>query len=188
MSEDNEPNLPDVPARSPQDARADASWSGARQQDATWGTGAGGMDDPALYDGVMPRRVLAYLIDAAFLFFGSWVIVLILGVLSLGVAFFFVAFIFMALALAYHSGFIAKNAATPGMALMGLRVATMQGGRPDLSQALLNTIVFYVSVVVTVWIVLLVPLLNDRRRTLHDFLAGTVVVRDPGTTSASDPG
>ena len=63
----------------------------------------------------------------------------------------------------------------------------MQGGRPDLSQALLNTIVFYVSVVVTVWIVLLVPLLNDKRRTLHDFLAGTVVVRDPGTASMPDP-
>lgn len=187
MSEDKEPNLPEVPVRPPRDASSDASWSGAGGRGTAWRVGTGGLNDPALYDGVMQRRVLAYLIDATFLFFGSWVIVLILGVLSLGIAFFFVAFIFMALALAYHSGFIARNAATPGMALMGLRVATMQGGRPDLSQALLNTIVFYVSVVVTVWIVLLVPLLNDKRRTLHDFLAGTVVVRDPGTASMPDP-
>lgn len=202
MSDGNDQNLPRVPSRIPATGKTDAPHKDAPHKDAphndapgpdeSWETspgqraagraGPGGLEDPALYDGVMPRRVFAYLIDATLLFFGSWFIVLILGLLSLGIAFFFVAFIFIGLAITYHSGFIAKNAATPGMALVGLKVTTLDGGKPDLSQALITTIVFYVSVVVTVWIVLLVPLLNDKRRTLHDFLAGTVVVRDLRST------
>ena len=125
----------------------------------------------------MIRRVLAYLIDATILFIASWFIMLLLGVLSLGLAFLFAAGIFAVLALAYHSFFIARNAATPGMALLDLEVTTIQGTPPDFGQAFVTTLLFYLSVIVTVWIVLIAPLLNEKRRTLHDFVAGTLVVR-----------
>jgi uncharacterized RDD family membrane protein YckC len=134
-------------------------------------------DDPALYDGVMLRRVVAYLIDVGILFISSWFVMILLGVLSLGIAFFFIAGIFTVLALAYHTFFIARNAATPGMSLLDLQVTTLESQPPDFGQALVTTVLFYLSVLVTVWIVLIVPLLNAKHRTLHDFIAGTLVVR-----------
>jgi uncharacterized RDD family membrane protein YckC len=38
-------------------------------------------------------------------------------------------------------------------------------------------LLFYVSVSLTAWLVLIVVLLNDRSRALHDILANTMVVR-----------
>lgn len=51
------------------------------------------------------------------------------------------------------------------------------GGRPTTSQAFLTTVLFYASISLTAWLVLLVPLFTDRSRTLHDILAGTIVLR-----------
>lgn len=159
------------------------STKGERRDDAGFDTewhelvGTSWSDDPSLFDGVILRRILAYMIDVAILSIASWFIVIVLGVLSLGLVLLFVAGVFLAIAVAYHTFFIARNAATPGMSFLDLRVTTTEGGSPDLGQALVTTVLFYLSVFVTVWIVLIIPLLNDKRRTLHDFIAGTLVVR-----------
>ncbi len=44
-------------------------------------------------------------------------------------------------------------------------------------QALVQTLLFYITVAMTCSLVLLFALFNRRRRTLHDVLAGTVMVR-----------
>ena len=69
------------------------------------------------------------------------------------------------------------TAATPGQRLFDLEVRSWTGGRLEYSQAFLNTVLFYTSVLLTAWLILAVTLFNDRRRALHDFLAGTLVVR-----------
>ena len=81
------------------------------------------------------------------------------------------------LPVAYHTFFIGRDGATPGMRVFDLEVRSWNGRPPDTSQAFLTTVLFYASVSLTVWLVLLVPLFTDRNRTLHDILAGTIVLR-----------
>jgi uncharacterized RDD family membrane protein YckC len=56
-------------------------------------------------------------------------------------------------------------------------VRSWTGGRPSYLQAFVQTAIFYVTVGATASLVLLFVLFSERRRTLHDFLAGTVAVR-----------
>ena len=86
----------------------------------------------------------------------------------------------------YHTLTIAgPRSATLGMRIAGIKVmsvapgAEQDGGRPTLLQAMIQTVGFYGSVAITCTLILLVALFNPRRRALHDFLAGTVVVNDP---------
>ena len=52
----------------------------------------------------------------------------------------------------------------------------MDGGRPSYPLAAVQTIVFYTTVGLTSWLVLLVALFNARGRTLHDYLCGTLAL------------
>lgn len=151
--------------------------------DAIDGWEAGAPDplaNPALYDGMMIKRVLAYLVDVA-------IILVLLGIVWLV----FAAFTVMSfgllspllwpslplIPLAYHTFFIGgERSATLGMQAFNIEVRAWNGRRPSYLQALLVTVVFYLSVGLTGWLILIVSLFNDRRRTLHDLLCGTVVV------------
>lgn len=135
---------------------------------------------PHLYGGTVLRRSLGYLVDV--------VVIAILG-LCLGFALSIVgllsfgllsplAIIVMALwPLAYHSFFLARSGATPGMRLFGVELRDWSGRPVEPAQAVLAVLLFYVSVGLTAWLILIVALLNDRGRALHDILAGTLVVR-----------
>jgi uncharacterized RDD family membrane protein YckC len=63
------------------------------------------------------------------------------------------------------------------MSLFGLEVRSWTGQRPTVWQAVLMAVLFYATIGPTGGLVLLVALFNGRRRTLHDLLSGTVVVR-----------
>ena len=146
-------------------------------QDAVWGgEPPRPLDEPELFDGILWRRVVGYGIDVVLLS-------VVLAILSLIVflSFGLLAPVYLLIApivpSAYHTFFIGHDGATPGMKFVDLEVRTWTGGRPDYLQALLMTILFYISIIVTWFIVLLVPLFNDRRRTLHDVVSGVVVVR-----------
>ncbi|MDX1575081.1 MAG: RDD family protein [Kiloniellales bacterium] len=154
------PNLPTT-------ALQDAAWEGEPPRPP---------EDPDLFDGVLWRRVVGYGVDVLLL----TIIFSILGLIVF-LSFGLLAPINLAIApfvpIAYHTFFIGRDAATPGMKFMDLEARTWTGGRPDYFQALLMTILFYASIAITWFLVLLVPLFNDRRRTLHDLLSGIVVVR-----------
>lgn len=135
---------------------------------------------PSLYGSVVLRRSIAYLVDVVVIavlglclaFALSLVGILSFGLLSP------LAVIVMALwPLAYHSTFIARQGATPGMRLFGLELRDWSGKAVEPAQAVLVVLLFYVSVSLTAWLVLIVVLLNDRSRALHDILANTMVVR-----------
>ncbi|RMD64683.1 MAG: RDD family protein [Alphaproteobacteria bacterium] len=135
---------------------------------------------PELYDGVLWRRVFAYMLDVVLIAAATvtlWFVSVILGILSFGILWPAGVVALAVLPVAYHTCFVGRHGATPGMTVFDLTVRSWTGQRPDYAQAFLLTVLFYVSVALTAWLVLVVALFNRRRRTLHDVLAGTVTVR-----------
>lgn len=135
---------------------------------------------PHLYAGLLSRRCFGYLIDVLFIAIIGICLgfaLTVLGVLTLGLLSPLAAIILALWPLTYHSLFLALRGATPGMRLFGLEARNWDGGPISPLQAVIVTILFYLSVSVTAWLVLLVTLFNDRGRALHDMLANTLVVR-----------
>jgi uncharacterized RDD family membrane protein YckC len=75
----------------------------------------------------------------------------------------------------YFAGFWAVTGQTPGMRLMRLRVVARDGAPPHPARALVR-VVGLVLAIVPVFAGFIPVLIDDRRRGLPDFLAGTVVV------------
>jgi len=151
---------------------------------------------PIYYLGVTPRRVYAYCLDLVVVGL-LWLVVfigcVILGALSLGLLAPLLGLVLALVPICYHTVTIGgARSATFGMRIAGLRVmsiapgAEASGGRPSLVQALVQTVAFYASLAMTGSLILLVALFNPRRRTVHDVLAGTVVVNDPGQWNGSE--
>jgi uncharacterized RDD family membrane protein YckC len=76
----------------------------------------------------------------------------------------------------YRVLFLTTAGRTPGMAVMGLRLLRADGRPVGLRQVLKRIATFYVTLGLGS---LLIPV-TERRRALHDILAGTVVVYDWG--------
>jgi uncharacterized RDD family membrane protein YckC len=156
-----------------------AGYDFARHTDL-WGT-----PDPAafpeLYEGVLWRRLIAYLLDLVFISLiavGIGVVFSVLWLLSFGLLGPVLWFIFGLVPLAYHTLLLSgTHSATFGMRCFDLELRSVTGERPGFLQALIQTALFYVTIGMTCSLILLVALFNRRHRTLHDFLAGTVVVR-----------
>lgn len=136
--------------------------------------------DPGLYAGVMMNRVVAFLIDmviVAVIWGGLAVISVFLGLISFGLLWGPATAFMTLLPIIYHALFIAApGRATPGMKMMNIEVRSWNGNRPTPLQALIMSLVFYITLTPTAGLVLIVALLNSRNRTLHDFVAGTVMV------------
>jgi uncharacterized RDD family membrane protein YckC len=133
------------------------------------------MSHPELFSGIVIRRVVAYIVDVIILG-GAVVFLWFLVVMTLGLLGPIAALITSVLPLAYHSLLIGgPNSATIGMRMMGIEVRRLDGGRPDLAQAFLQTILFYATLALT-GLLLVVALFNSRHRCLHDWLSGTLTV------------
>ncbi|HEY3847048.1 MAG TPA: RDD family protein [Acetobacteraceae bacterium] len=137
-------------------------------------------DDYLLTRGVMIRRVFAWFIDLlllAAIMLGLWLVLLLFGVLTLGLGLPLLG-ILPFVPFCYHVLFLAGPAsATPGQRMLGLLVRRNDDfGHPTALQAVISTIVFYLTLA-TSGLLLLVALLTFRHRTLHDLISGLVVVR-----------
>jgi uncharacterized RDD family membrane protein YckC len=143
---------------------------------------------PELYDGVVWRRAFGYVGDLAILVILSvvvWTALTFAGILSFGLLMPLVPAALAILPLAYHGLLVGgRRSSTWGMRLFGVEVRSWTGQRPTFLQALVMAVLFYVTVGLTGALILLVVLFNARRRTVHDFLSGTVVVRGPAAAPA----
>lgn len=147
--------------------------------------------EPALYDGVLSRRVVAYLVDVtliAVLYVCASLVFGLAGILTFGALTPLGIVVLAVLPVGYHTIFLGRQGATPGMRLFDLELRAWTGRPPDYSQAFLTTVLFYASVSLTAWLILLVAPFTERRRTLHDLLAGTVMVRHAGLNATARPG
>ena len=161
----SDPN--NLPGLSP----GDTDWSDTPPDPFDW---------PELYDGLIWRRAIGYLVDIGLitaLSLCAWMVLGVIGVLTFGLLAPLGIIAIAVLPAAYHTLFIALRGATPGMALFDVEVRSWIGARPDILQAFLLTVLFYLSVALTAWLILAVALFNDRQRTAHDYLAGTVALR-----------
>ena len=136
------------------------------------------------FENVLFRRAIAYGIDVIFIaILGAIAVGIgsVIGVLSLGLLWPLIAALLSILPFAYHTLTIGSpDSATPGMRIMGIEVRTWDGRRPGYVQAAFQTICFYGSIALTSFIILIVALFNKRNRTLHDYVAGTVIINRRG--------
>ena len=141
--------------------------------------------DAPLYEGVLTRRVVAWCIDLfliGILVCIAWLAIVLLGVLTLGAGFILLAAL-PPFGFFYHALFVAgSRSATPGQLMMDLVVRReFDLGPPTLVQAILFTGGLWVTLSFA-FVLLAVAPFTARKRTLHDIVAGVVIVRNRALT------
>jgi uncharacterized RDD family membrane protein YckC len=161
--------------------RAGTSWFGAMP---AW------LDRPEHFESLGRRRAFAYLVDLLFIAIVVWAVAFVLSVLSV-LSFGLLSPLWAIMGvvpLAYHTLTIGgRHSATWGMRLFDVEMRSWTGGRPDYLQAMLTTIVFYVSTASTGGLILLLGLFNRRRRLLQDLLCGVIAVRTSAVADTQGP-
>jgi len=139
------------------------------------------LDDIRLYDGVRTRRVLAFIIDyliVTLLMIPFGLAVFLFGLVTLGFGWSLFGIIFPLVAFFYVWVTLGgPNQATLGMRMFSIRMERLDGRPMDGLIAVVHTVLFWAANVLLTPLILLATLFTDRKRTLHDLLLGTVVVR-----------
>jgi uncharacterized RDD family membrane protein YckC len=141
--------------------------------------------EPELFRGVLTRRSIAFIIDLIVISVPVALAILfiaIFGLVTLGLGwalFFLVSPLSIVWALFYYGYTLGgPHSATIGMRIMDLEVRTWYGAPCYFLLGAMHAVVFYISVSVLTPLVLLLGLFNSRRRLLHDFVLGTVVINN----------
>ncbi len=136
------------------------------------------LENPDLYDGLIWRRSLAFLLDACLMMLVMvplWILnVFTFFLLTAALSFLWAVPLFV---LYYTLTVGGELGATLGMRWCGIRVRDWQGGKPSHLHAFIASALYWFLVPMTGGLILLVGLFNNRRRQVHDMLSGTVVVR-----------
>jgi uncharacterized RDD family membrane protein YckC len=142
--------------------------------------------NPELFEGVLPRRVLAFIIDAVIIALPmllATIFIVILGLVTFGLG--WLLFWLWSPAAAiwaicyYGFTFGSPASATIGMRVMDLEMRTWYGGPAYFVLGAAHAVVFWISVSFLTPLILLVALFNNRRRLLHDMVVGTIVINNP---------
>jgi len=137
-------------------------------------------DDWRLFEGVRTRRIIAFLVDYAMVFFLIVVavpVIFLLGFATFGAAWFLYAILTPLVALTYIGWTVGGPAqATIGMRLAGIRLERYDGRRIDFVTAVVHAVLFWASTAIFAPL-LLAPLFLEHKRTLHDLALGIVAVR-----------
>src|SRR5574339_736493 len=130
---------------------------------------------PELFEGVLARRVVAFLIDFIILAVPvllAAMFIFAFGIVTLGLGFALYwllspATVIWAL-LYFGSTLGGPNSATIGMRVMDLEMRTWYGAPAYFVLGAVHAIAFWLTVSLLTVLILLVPLFNQRRRALHD--------------------
>lgn len=139
------------------------------------------------YAGLVSRTT-AYVVDAVIVVFGISGAIAVMGVVAMvagaaardiaeAAASTYVFFLPAVLAI-YCAVFWVLAGRTPGMALLGLRVERSDGRPVRWFAAFVRAVLLAVFPIGALWL-----LVDRRHQAVHDKVAGTVVVRDPGPSS-----
>jgi uncharacterized RDD family membrane protein YckC len=138
---------------------------------------------PELFAGVLPRRIVAFVIDMiviAIPLIIAWIFIFIFGLITFGLGwhlFWLLSPASVVWALFYYGLTLGSPAsATIGMRVMGLQMRTWYGAPAYSVLGAVHPIVFWISVTMLSPLILVVGLVNARRRLLHDMLVGVVII------------
>ena len=133
--------------------------------------------------GVLGSRIFAWIGDIIVLaILGTmvWFALGVLGIVTFGATWLLIPIATVATGLGYAALTIGgPRQATLGMRMAGLRVETVNGGRPDGLAAAVHALLFYVAAgTIGLWVLdILCGVVRSDRRLGHDLLTGLVVVR-----------
>lgn len=146
--------------------------------------------NPELFQGVLARRVVAFVIDLVVIavpLIAAWIFIFVLGLVSFGLGWFLFWIMSPASliwALVYYGMTLGSPAsATIGMRAMALQMRTWYGAPAYFVLGAVHAIVFWLSVSLLTPLILVVGLVNARRRLLHDFVVGVVIVNTSSLVS-----
>ena len=149
------------------------------------------MTNPELFEGVLARRCIAFLIDVVIIiipvvFVAIFIFIFGLVTLGLGWALFWLLSPGTVIwAIVYYGlTFGSPASATIGMRIMDLEMRTWYGAPCYFVLGAVHAIVFWVTVSFLTPFVLLVAFFNERRRLLHDMLVGTIVINNQARAQA----
>ena len=141
--------------------------------------------NPELFEGVLPRRVVAFAIDYIILAIPVVLVamfIFIFGIVTLGLG--WALYLLLSpgaviWALVYFGMTLGgPRSATIGMRVMDLEMRTWYGTPAYFVLGAVHAIAFWFTVSFFTPFVLLVAFFNPRRRLLHDILLGTVVINN----------
>jgi uncharacterized RDD family membrane protein YckC len=145
---------------------------------------------PELFDGVLARRVIAFIID--FIVIAVPVVlaamfIFAFGIVTLGLGFALYWLLPTATviwAIVYFGATLGGPAsATIGMRIMDLEMRTWYGAPAYFVLGAVHAIAFWFTVSFFTPFVVLVAFFNERRRLLHDILLGTVIINNAARAS-----
>jgi uncharacterized RDD family membrane protein YckC len=141
--------------------------------------------NPELFEGVVARRLVAFLIDFVILsipvvFLSMFIFVV--GIVTFGLGFLFYGLLWPAMviwAVCYYGMTLGSPAsATIGMRVMDIEMRTWYGAPSYFILGAVHAVVFWITVSMITPLILVVCLFNGRRRCLHDILVGTVIINN----------
>jgi uncharacterized RDD family membrane protein YckC len=140
---------------------------------------------PEYFEGVLSRRVLALVIDVIIITVPIMFAALFIFVFGL-VTFFLGWFLFFLLPaggtiwaiLYYGLTFGSPKSATIGMRMMDLEMRTWYGAPCYFLLGAVHAVLYWISVSALTPLILLVAFFNERKRLLHDMVAGTIVINN----------
>ncbi|ODT70961.1 MAG: hypothetical protein ABS75_10705 [Pelagibacterium sp. SCN 63-23] len=136
---------------------------------------------PELFDGLLTRRVVAYLIDMVLM--GFIVIALSLagvmvGLLTFGLGLVSLLFVVPAAIVIYYAATLGSHRrATVGMQMMDIVLTPTRGQPLDGWMAIFHALIFWITVWICWPISMLFALFTPRRQMIHDLIVGTLMVR-----------
>ena len=142
--------------------------------------------NPELFEGVLARRVIAFVIDLviiAILPMLAALFIFIIGLVTFGLGWilFWIWWpVTVIWALCYYGiTFGGAASATLGMRAMDLEMRTWYGAPAYFVLGAVHAIVYWITVSFLTPLIMLVGLFNERRRLLHDIMVGTIVINNP---------
>lgn len=136
---------------------------------------------PELFDGILTRRIMAFLIDCVIM--GAMILVVtliagVLGVFTFGLTWLSIPLIVPLTFVAYYAVTLGSaSRATLGMRATDIVLTPTRNTTLDGWMAMIHVVLFWISCSVLTPFIVLIGLFTPRRQLLHDLVLGTMMVR-----------
>jgi uncharacterized RDD family membrane protein YckC len=146
---------------------------------------------PEYFEGILSRRVVALVIDVIIITLPvvfAALFIFLFGIVTLGLGW----LLFWLLPagatiwaiLYYGLTFGGPKSATIGMRMMDIEMRTWYGAPCYFLLGAVHAVLYWISVSTLTPLILLVALFNERKRLLHDMVAGTIVINNEARAAA----